>query len=235
VIGIDRPGFGGSGEQKRRSYADWSANVTTVSDHLGLDRFAVLGYSAGGPYVTACAVALGDRITFAGIVSGDGPAETPHFRRGMGTTDAIMSRLARHARPLARLAIAQATRQAANNPEKFSATFDKELSAPDRELHADPQLRADVRTIFLESTRQGPGGIVEDYRVWGSPSGIAYEDVHIPVRIWHGDTDEIVPLHHAEYVASRLPRSELTILRGAGHLHPPERWREFLAAAAGES
>jgi pimeloyl-ACP methyl ester carboxylesterase len=231
VIGIDRPGFGGSSFQKRRRYADWPADVAHVADHLGIDRFAVLGYSAGGPYVAACAHALGGRLAFAGIVSGDGPAETPNFRRGMGTTDAIMSRLARRLPALARLAIAQASGQATKKPEKFSATFDKELSKSDLELHADPELRAGVREIFLESTRQGPAGIVEDYRVWGSPSGIAYEEIEAPVRIWHGDADEIVPLHHAEYVAGRLPRGELTVLPGAGHLHPPERWSEFLSAA----
>lgn len=231
LIGIDRPGFGGSSFQKGRRYADWPADVTQVADHLGIDRFAVLGYSAGGPYVAACAHALGERLTFAGIVSGDGPAETPDFRRDMGRTDAIMSRLARLLPPLARLAIAQAASQATKKPEKFSATFDSELSAPDLELHADPELRAGVRQTFVESTRQGPAGIVEDYRVWGSPSGILYEEIELPVRLWHGDADEIVPLHHAKHVAGRIPRAELTVLPGVGHLHPPERWKEFLSAA----
>src|SRR5947209_1948660 len=82
VIGIDRPGFGASGFQQNRRFQDWPADVATVADHLGIDRFAVLGYSAGGPYVIACARELPDRLTFAGIVSGVGPAETPRFRDG---------------------------------------------------------------------------------------------------------------------------------------------------------
>src|SRR2546421_4137372 len=101
VIGVDRPGFGASDFQPGRRYEDWAADVAAVADELAVDRFGVLGYSSGGPYVVACANALRDRLTFAGIVSGVAPAEAPSFRHGMAKTDAIMTRLARIAPPLA--------------------------------------------------------------------------------------------------------------------------------------
>jgi pimeloyl-ACP methyl ester carboxylesterase len=149
----------------------------------------------------------------------------------MGKTDAIMTRLARIAPPLARLA-AQATRQAQRTPEKFSRTFDKELSPPDLRVHRDPALRQAVREVLLESTRQGPAGVVEDYRIWAKPLGLRFEEADFPVRLWHGDTDAIVPMHHAQQVAGRLLKAELTVLPGVGHLHTPERWRDFLTTAA---
>jgi pimeloyl-ACP methyl ester carboxylesterase len=143
-----------------------------------------------------------------------------------------MTRLARVAPPLARLAIAQATKQAERSPEKFSRSFDKELSPPDLEIHRDPAMRPALREIFLESTRQGPAGIVHDYRIWARPSELAFEQVDFPVRMWQGDADAIVPMRHAEYVAGRLANAELTVLSGAGHLHTLARWRDFLASAA---
>jgi pimeloyl-ACP methyl ester carboxylesterase len=57
--------------------------------------------------------------------------------------------------------------------------------------------------------------------------------VAVPVRLWHGDADAIAPMHHAEYVARRLPNAELIVVPGVGHLHTAARWREFLAVAAG--
>jgi pimeloyl-ACP methyl ester carboxylesterase len=232
VIGVDRPGFGASDFQPNRRFDDWPADVAAVADHLGIERFGILGYSGGGPYVVACAHALPGRLTFAGIVSGDGPAETPRFRDGMGKTDAIMTRLARLAPPVARLAISQAVKQAERSPEKFSRSFDKELSPPDLEIHKDPDTREAIREIFLESTRRGPAGVVHDYRIWARPSGLPFEAVEIPVRVWHGDSDGIVPMHHAEYVVGRLANAELTVLPGVGHLHTLERWREFISAPA---
>ena len=160
-----------------------------------------------------------------------GPAETPDFRRGMAKTDAIMTRLARIAPVLARLAIKQATRTAERSPEKFSCQFDKDLSAPDLELHRTPAFRQFVREIFLEATRQGPEGVVHEYRLNATRWGFPFEEVDFPIQLWQGDADTIVPPHHAEYLARRLANATLTVLPGVGHLHTPARWREFLKAA----
>jgi pimeloyl-ACP methyl ester carboxylesterase len=234
LIGIDRPGFGGSDYQPRRHYQDWPADVTAVAGELGIDRFGVLAYSAGGPYALACAEELPERIGFVGIVSGDGPAETPQFHHGMGRTDAIMTRLSRWAPMLGRAAIAQARRQAARSPEKFSRQFDGELSAPDLALHREPVMRQAVRDIFIESTRNGPRGVVEDYQVWAKPSGLDCTEIALPVHLWHGDADAVVPLHHAKYVAGLLSQSQLTVMPGVGHLHTSARWRDFLTTAVNQ-
>ena len=91
---------------------------------------------------------------------------------------------------------------------------------------------AAVRATFLESTRQGSCGIVEDYRIWSAPTGLDYTVVRCPVRIWHGDADAIVPVHHTRYVADLIPRAELEIMPGVGHLHTAARWHEFVTAVA---
>jgi pimeloyl-ACP methyl ester carboxylesterase len=231
VIGLDRPGFGASDFQPRRRYDDWPADVAAVADALGLGRFGVLGYSSGGPYVIACAQAFPERLTFAGIVGGVGPAETPGFRRGMGKTDALMSRLSQFAPPLARLAIKQARGTAQRSPEKFSRQFDKDLSPPDLETHRDPAFRQAVREIFLDATRSGPAGVVHEYRITGARWGIALEQIDFPIQLWQGEADAIVPMHHAEYVAERLANATLTVMPGVGHLHTAKRWHDFFVAA----
>lgn len=49
LVAVDRPGFGGSDLQPGRRLEDWPSDVTELADALGFDRFAVAGYSAGGP------------------------------------------------------------------------------------------------------------------------------------------------------------------------------------------
>ena len=56
LIVPDRPGMGGSDFQRARSLLDWPSDVTELVDSLGLERFAVLGVSGGGPYVIAVEV-----------------------------------------------------------------------------------------------------------------------------------------------------------------------------------
>lgn len=55
IIPIDRPGSAESSHQTNRRILDWPADITQVANHLRLNRFAVLGYSGGGPYALACA------------------------------------------------------------------------------------------------------------------------------------------------------------------------------------
>jgi pimeloyl-ACP methyl ester carboxylesterase len=69
LVTIDRPGFGGSDLQPGRRLEDWPLDVAELADALGLEHFAVAGYSAGGPYAIACAALLGARVTHAGLVA----------------------------------------------------------------------------------------------------------------------------------------------------------------------
>lgn len=66
-LSVDRPGYGGSSPRPGRSVADAAADTAALADAVGVDRFAVLGASGGGPHALACAAALPDRIT--GVVS----------------------------------------------------------------------------------------------------------------------------------------------------------------------
>ena len=65
VIAPDRPGMGGSDPQPGHVVADWPADVVELADSLGLDRFSVVGWSAGAPYAFACAALIPERLTAA--------------------------------------------------------------------------------------------------------------------------------------------------------------------------
>jgi pimeloyl-ACP methyl ester carboxylesterase len=73
VIAMDRPGMGLSDFQPARRLGDWPTDVVALADRLNISRFAVLGYSGGGPYAAVCALAIPERLVSVGMVSGAGP------------------------------------------------------------------------------------------------------------------------------------------------------------------
>src|SRR5919109_4568041 len=93
LIALDRPGMGLSDHQPRRRLVDWPDDVIQVAAALGLDRFAVLGISGGGPYAAACAWKLSDRLTGAGIVSGLAPLDVPGVIAGMSRRNRLSLQL----------------------------------------------------------------------------------------------------------------------------------------------
>jgi pimeloyl-ACP methyl ester carboxylesterase len=229
LIGIDRPGFGGSTHQPHRRYDDWPADVLAVANELGIDRFGILAYSAGAPYAIACALAFPERLTFVGIVSGVGPAETPRFRDGMTKRTVAAIRPSRTAPFLARWYVAH------TSPEKFSRLLEQDVSAVDRTLFREAGLNQLLRDVFAEATRNGAYGLVEEWRLLGTRSGLDHTAVQCPVRLWHGDSDALVPLHHAQHVAGLLPTAELEVLPGVGHFHTTDFWRDVLKYAQANS
>lgn len=72
LVSFDRPGYGASTPAAFGS-ASIARDVEIIGDWLDLDRFAVLGQSAGTRYALATAAVLGDRVTSIGCASGDAP------------------------------------------------------------------------------------------------------------------------------------------------------------------
>lgn len=72
-LGYDRPGYGGSTPQPGRTVASAAADSAAIADALGIERFALLGHSGGGPHVLACAALLADRISAVVCASGMAP------------------------------------------------------------------------------------------------------------------------------------------------------------------
>lgn len=82
LIAINRPGYGRS-DPAESDHVSVAGDVVAIADKLGLDRFAVLGMSLGGPYALACAAEHPQRVTAVGVVAAPGiaPEMDPPWHR----------------------------------------------------------------------------------------------------------------------------------------------------------
>jgi pimeloyl-ACP methyl ester carboxylesterase len=218
LIAVDRPGFGLSTTKRGRSLLDWPRDVEALCDRLGLERVAVLGYSSGGKYSLACAFALSERVALAGVLAGTAPPEMPGFDEGMIGADRLALTLARRARPLALATWGVVRLLAQHRPRAVMASFARDLSGPDRERMEEPAVRTALLDSLREGLRPGAAGTVDDYAIEGRAWGFDPAEIRVPVRLWHGDRDGVVPLAHSRWLAERIPDAELNLIAGAGHL-----------------
>ena len=86
LVSPGRPGYGASTPQPGRSIGDVAADVSSLLDAIGADRFLSIGLSGGGPHSLACAALLADRCIAAATLAGVGPANADglDFVAGMG-------------------------------------------------------------------------------------------------------------------------------------------------------
>ncbi len=227
----DRPGMGLSGFQPGRRVGDWPADVVALADHLGLTRFAVLGYSGGGPYAVACALQIPQRITRVGIVSGTAPFDAPGLTLGIERWSLRLLQVSRVQPRLFRLALRLMGFGARHTPRMAARLTMLAVADPDRAMLAEPQFRDRFMAMVREAVLQGPRGTQEDLARMVSPWGFRIEDVRVPVHLWHGEADKNAPFAMGRYMAEAIPNSVLTSRPGEGHLSVMAKYaREILEA-----
>jgi pimeloyl-ACP methyl ester carboxylesterase len=230
LITIDRPGFGLSSFQPRRTLLDWPADVVQLADTLALERFALLGHSGGGPHALACAAAIPDRLTAVGVACGFAPMDRPGALEGMSREMQQGVGLFRRMPWMARPLFASLPAQYRRDPDKaFEQQFGHGLPASDRAVLARPDIHANMMAGAVEALRSGARGLAHEAPLFlGRPWGFSPEAIRAPVWLWYGDADSIVPLQMGQYLAQVIPHSQLTIYPGEGHMLHITHWDEIL-------
>lgn len=219
LIAPDRPGFGLSDPQLGRRILDWPADVRALAEALDVGRFAVLGVSGGAPYAAACAYALPECVTVAGIAAGMGPLDRLATLRGMAWMFRLGLALARRAPRLAPAfcaTVAGVLRGLAGH-----AHLGRSGCAADRRVLARPEIAQTLRESFLEAARAGTAGIAHDLLLHAGAWGFALDDVRCPVHLWHGEADLTVPAHIGRVLAAAIPGCRAHFYAAEGHFSLP--------------
>jgi pimeloyl-ACP methyl ester carboxylesterase len=232
-IAVSRPGVGASERAEGRTVLDFAQDIRELSDVLGLDRFSVVGVSAGGPYALAIARELAERVERVALCSSLSPLGAPHRVTGMDPRIRIaLTLMARAPRTWARIgdALLPTIRK---HPRLITRVIAAHAARCERQRVFEPEEQAAASTSFLDAAAFGVGGMIEDYmtccRDWGfSPSEVGAE-----VHLWHGVRDPLVPVEHALQLAIALPRCRMFFDPDEGHHFFRSRLRTILAVLVG--
>jgi pimeloyl-ACP methyl ester carboxylesterase len=219
-VSYSRPGYGGSSRQPGRAVADCAADTAAILAHLGADRCYTAGASGGGPHALACAALLADRVLACATVAGIGPfgAGGLDFLEGMGRENH-----AEFGAALTRPAALQAylEREAASlaeiTGEQVAVAFGDLVSAVDvAALTGD---FADfVAASFRQALANGIWGWLDDDLAFTRPWGFDLASINVPVVVWQGGQDRMVPFAHGQWLAAHLPSARAMLIPAEGHL-----------------
>ncbi len=222
IIAADRPGCGLSDLQPRRSLCDWPGDVLELTQSLGIERFAVLGVSGGGPYALACAWKIPDKLTDVKIVCGLAPLDHPGTLPAMRWHARLAFGLAQRSYPLLWLAYGVTVSAAIRLFPATAYSWQRATGSPaDRAVLERDSVKAIMLATLQESVRQGVQGPLQDVVLYAHDWGFRLEDIDLPVALWHGEADRIVPPYHARFIAGALARSSLKLVEGEGHYSLP--------------
>jgi pimeloyl-ACP methyl ester carboxylesterase len=204
LISVDRCGDPVRG----RTLRSWAADVVALADELGLERFGVVGWSAGGPHALAVAAVAPERVDGVALVASMPP---PEGLRAMPRDVRLVIRLARRSPRLAAHAL---ERWGSNVPDPTGDAAHDEAYARGR----------------VESFRNGGLWLAHELAYLSRPWGFQLADVTPRVVLWWGTRDHVTPPSLAHAYARQLPNAELKLVDDS-HQLLFSRWREILADA----
>ena len=224
IISPDRPGICGSEFCEGRQLLDWPELARRLGEHLGISAWRVLGISGGGPYALATAWAMPEQTSAVAVVSGAPPiAELPDHSqlftlyRWMLALNARSPELLRKlfyvARPFARM----------RPPIRLRPLLLKLLQPCDADVLRDTEAFEACFESARQAWRGSAQGVMTDAEIYARPWGFNLEEVHVPVRLWHGKKDRTFSFRLAEQLSTRLPDCRLRLIENAGHYSLPIR------------
>ena len=100
----------------------------------------------------------------------------------------------------------------------------------DQEVFRDPAMREMFLDDIIHAAEHNMHAILSDFTLFGRPWGFSVRDISVPVRFWHGDADNLVPLDHGRHLADLIDDSELQVRPEEGHLGSLDAAEEVLDA-----
>ena len=221
LVAISRPGYGLSDRLEGRRVASVAEDVEDVLDALGIIEFVSLGWSGGGPHALACGALLPERCKAVSSLAGVGPYGEPDldFLDGMGPENVEEFGIALEGEEALR-------RWMDEHAEPYRTIADEELAEALGGLVPEIDVLAlneqGLAAIWAGSMRRcftnGWDGWIDDDMVFCNHWGFEPSEITVPVAVWQGDLDLMVPFAHGEWLLRHIPTATARLEPGHGHL-----------------
>jgi pimeloyl-ACP methyl ester carboxylesterase len=220
LLSISRPGYASSTRQPGRDVASVAADVRAVLDHFAIPWFVTMGASGGGPHALASAALLGDRCRGAATLAGVGPFDRDDldFLAGMGpeNVEEFGAAIVGEAPVRAWIETHGAGMRTVTRDDIIAALGGL-IPVVDQEALTNG-LAEGLASSSRRALAASFDGWIDDDLAFAKPWGFALDAMSVPVTIWQGDLDLMVPFAHGAWLAAHVPGARSRMVSGHGHL-----------------
>jgi len=220
LVALSRPGYGAT-TTTAPGLSSVADDVGELTRGLGVEEFAVLGVSGGGPFALAVGATLATRVRHILVAAGPAPyrevapeALAPEDVQALdllavgdvdGAVATVTAGVRRDYDAVSRLPV-----------DEFGVAFSAMLPATEHYFDTRPEGRA---LIFADTHRALAryDGFVRDNLSWCGAWDFDLSDVVAPVVLSYGGADAMGASFHGEWLKARLPTATLTIHPHADH------------------
>lgn len=238
LLAVDRPGIGGSTPDPHRTIGSFADDLLVLADELGIERLGGLAWSAGATSAIGFGARHPDRAGRMVVAAGLVPFEAYATPGLLDDADGGRHLIAELGAELGAAATADmAVPMLAPIPCDAALALEHVLEG------ADPSRRAALDAIagaaealaagIVDAVAHGDAGLRREVELQVEDAGVRWADATAEVHLVYGEHDATAPPAFGRWWADQLPRADLEVLPGEGHLLALTRWADLLARAAG--
>jgi pimeloyl-ACP methyl ester carboxylesterase len=220
LVTTSRAGYGKSSRLEGRDIASVVSDARVALDALGRGDYVVVGWSGGGPHALACAALDAPRCLAAWSLAGVVPANVDFdWTEGMGPENVEEFALAKEGG-----AVYEAEMETAGDAfgtatkDNVIELFGGLLSEPDKAALGPEVAREEFAANLRHAFENGWRGFFDDDQAVIKDWGFDPTTITVPVAVWFGDQDLMVPRTHGEWLVKNLPTATQHFFAGDGHI-----------------
>jgi pimeloyl-ACP methyl ester carboxylesterase len=231
LIAVSRPGYGASTPREVPSLRGVGEDTAALATAIGLEAYAVVGVSGGGPFAVAAAGVDPDRVRALGVVGGIGPWRELDEPGELDMVDreslALLDQgdvLAAHAAVMRQAEEEFGGWRALSDVERADAVL-ADWDTPGSQIAQNPEWRA-LLADNLAAVMGSLEGYVFDNLAWGGQWDVDRRDVKVPSIVFDSDQPDV----HASWYADGIQAADLVVYPGDYHLDVCDgHWPEVFA------
>ena len=204
--------------------------MAAIANELALERLHVIGWSGGGPHALACAALLRQLVASVATIAGVAPATAEgldwpdgmadenreEFGAALAGTDALTAFLEEAAVGLS-----------GQTGETLAEALGGLVTEVDRRALTGSfaDYLASVMHAALEA---GISGWHDDDLAFARDWGFTLDEIAVPVTVWQGREDAMVPFAHGRWLAEHVPGARPRLFADEGHISLVLRFAEIV-------
>jgi len=216
IIAPERPGFGATSLPKRISHTAFANNIKQLTEHLGLEKFYVLGEGNGGAFALACAAILPDQVIRASVVACVPDKNFDHVRE-VHPFERQLHRIKQKASAKLLFTLGKVILKVLSKHDYLLRLMSSYYCPSDWTIVQSSAYRQLYQESMRNTLDHNTKGFVEDYFARIHPWDFQTQNILSHIDIWHGDSDTYTKIESAKAIADSIPNHTTYFLENHGY------------------
>lgn len=229
LIVPNRPGMKGSDSLHGRGFTDWAEDVRELADYLGMERFSLIGYSAGTPYVLACAGFMPERIRHISLVACMAPVRSVEDLNGMLPLNHTIMKYGHSSPELLREFMTVFLNDLERDSSSYFECVAEHQPMTDINVLKDHEIKQHLLQAFQEAAKDNFHKLCDEIVLCASNWSLDVGCYKGSTSIWHGEDDPLVPIAMGKRVAEHFLNLNEHYLEDEGNYLIYTHWEKVLS------